>query len=244
MSYPDTSPPPVNGLLASISRIDRAHVTGACEHVDLIYGQEVCLPGDRIRHVYFPTDSYISMIAPAGGSENLEVGIVGSEGMFGITVLLDVKTSALAGVVQGSGPALRMTAARFGTIANERVSFRRILNRYLYVLTAQLAQTAACNRFHHLDARLARWLLLTQDRAHGPTFHLTHKFLAYMLGVRRAGVTEVAGRLQMRGLIQYTHGELTILNRPALEAASCACYAVLQATYLQHLGKSRKLPAR
>jgi CRP-like cAMP-binding protein len=241
MSYPDTAPPPVNGLLASISRFDRAHVTGACEPIDLIYGQEVCLPGDRIRHVYFPTDSYISMIAPAAASESLEVGLVGSEGMFGITVLLDVKTSPLAGIVQGSGPALRMTAARFSQIANESVSFRRILNRYLYVLTAQLAQTAACNRFHHLDARMARWLLLTQDRAHGPSFHLTHKFLAYMLGVRRAGVTEVAGRLQTQGLIQYAHGELTILNRPALEAASCACYAVLQATYLQHLGNSRRV---
>ena len=141
MSYPDTSPAPVNGLLASIARIDRDYVTGACEHIDLIYGDEVCRSGDRIRHVYFPTDSYISMIAPAGASENLEVGMVGSEGMFGITVLLDVRTSALAGIVQGSGPALRMSAARFGKIANERASFRRILNRYLYVLTAQLAQT-------------------------------------------------------------------------------------------------------
>lgn len=239
MSYPDSSPPPINGLLASLGRIDRDHVSGACEHIDLIFGDEVCQSGDRIRHVYFPTDSYISMIAPAGASENLEVGMVGGEGMFGITVLLDVKTSALAGVVQGSGPALRMSAARFGKIAGERASFRRMLNRYLYVLTAQLAQTAACNRFHHLDARMARWLLMTQDRAHAPTFHLTHKFLAYMLGVRRAGVTEAAGRLQVHGLIQYAHGELTILNRPALEAASCACYAVDLATYLQHMGKSR-----
>lgn len=243
MSYPDSSPPPVNGLLAYLARNDRDHVTGACEAIDLIYGQEVCGPGDRIRHVYFPTDSFVSMIAPAGASESLEVGMVGSEGMFGITVLLDVRTSALAGVVQGSGPALRMSAARFGRMAGERASFRRILNRYLYVLTAQLAQTAACNRFHHLDARMARWLLMTQDRAHAPTFHLTHKFLAYMLGVRRAGVTEAAGRLQVHGHIQYAHGELTILNRPALEVASCACYAVDQATYLQHLGEPKNTSA-
>jgi hypothetical protein len=178
MSYRDASPSPVNGLLASLPRIDRGYVTGACEHIDLTYGDEVCRSGDRIRQVYFPTDSYISMIVPAGASENLEVGLVGNEGMFGITVLLDVRTSALTGVVQGSGPALRMSAARFGRIANERASFRRILNRYLYVLTAQLAQSAACNRFHHLDARMACWLLMTQDRAHGQSFHLTQKFLA------------------------------------------------------------------
>ena len=236
MLHPDSPSLPANGLLASLSRIDRDYVTSACEPTELTLGNEICQPGDRIRHVYFPTDSYISLITPAGESDRLEVGMVGSEGMFGATLLLDVKVSALLGLVQGGGPTLRMSAARFGKIANERTSVKKTLNRYLYVLTTQLAQTAACNRFHHLDARLARWLLMTQDRAHNDTFKLTHNFLAYMLGVRRAGVSEAASRLQTQGQIQYGHGELTVVNRPALELASCVCYAAARATYLQHLG--------
>ena len=137
------------------------------------------------------------------------------------------------------GQALRMTASRFARVAKESAPFKQTLNRYLYVLTTQLAQNAACNRFHLLDARMARWLLMTQDRAHKDTFRLTHDFLAYMLGVRRAGVTEAAGRLQAQRLIRYVRGELTVLNRRGLEALSCPCYNMFKATYLQHLGKLR-----
>ena len=206
-------------------------VASACEPAELTFGDSVCKPGDTIRHVYFPTNSYISLITPAGASESLEVGMVGNEGMFGITVLLDVKTSPLLGLVQGGGQALRMSAGRFGQVANEIAPFRKILNRYLYVLTAQLAQTAACNRFHSLDSRLARWLLMTRDRAFSDTFRLTHEFLAYMLGVRRAGVTEAAGRLQAKDLIRYGHGELTVVDRQGLEQVSCPCYGAVNATY-------------
>ena len=223
-----------NKLLASLARTDREYVVGACEPTELIWGKEVCRAGENIRHVYFPTDSYISLITPAGASESLEVGMVGNEGVFGVTVLLGVKATSLAGVVQGGGHALRMSATRFAKIADERASFKKILNRYLYVLMAQVAQTAACTRFHSLEARLARWVLMTHDRAHRNTFNLTHRFLAYMLGVRRAGVTEAAGRLQARGVIKYGNGKLTVLNRPALEAASCPCYVALRDTYLQH----------
>jgi Mn-dependent DtxR family transcriptional regulator len=161
--------------------------------------------------------------------------MVGNEGMFGITLLLGVKTSPLLGLVQGGGPALRMSASRFRKVANESAPFRQTLNRYLYVLTAQIAQTAACNRFHLLDQRMARWLLMSQDRAHSDTFRLTHQFLAYMLGVRRAGVTEAAGRLQAKGLIRYARGVLTVLDREELEASACSCYGALNATYRQHL---------
>jgi CRP-like cAMP-binding protein len=241
------SNPPVpagNTLLASLPPTDREQVIGACKQVELILGESVCKPGDLLRHVYFPADSYISLITPIGDSESLEVGMVGNEGVFGITLLLDVKVSPLMGLVQGGGQALRMTSRLFSRIAKESAPFRQTLNRYMYVLTTQLAQTAACNRFHLLDARMARWLLMTQDRAHSDTYRLTHQFLAYMLGMRRAGITEAAGRLQAKGLIRYARGELTVLNRKGLEAASCPCYGALRTTYTQHLGKPPNGPAQ
>jgi CRP-like cAMP-binding protein len=236
MSKSAQPPLPVNALIASLPRTDRKNVSDACESAELPFGEALCKPGDSIRHVYFPTDSYISLITPAGASESIEVGMVGNEGMFGITLLLDVKVSSLLGLVQGGGQALRMPAGRFRQLASESAPFRQRLNRYLYVLTTQLAQTAACNRFHSLDARMARWLLMTHDRAHKDTFRLTHEFLAFMLGVRRAGVTEAAGRLQAERLIRYVRGELTVLNRSGLEDASCPCYRMFKATYVQHLG--------
>jgi CRP-like cAMP-binding protein len=139
---------------------------------------------------------------------------------------------------------MRMSAAKFVRLAKVSAPFRRTLNRYLYVLTTQLAQSAACNRYHPLDARLARWLLMTNDRAHSNTFELTHQFLAYMLGVRRAGVTEASGRLQAKRLIRHGHGELTVLDRRGLEAASCACYNGFKNVYLQHLGNARARSAK
>jgi CRP-like cAMP-binding protein len=202
-------------------------------------GEILCEPTERIQRVYFPTTAYISLIAPALGTESLEVGMVGNEGMFGITVLLDVKTSPLTGFVQGAGQALLMSAGRFSQLANDVAPFKKIVHRYLYVLTAQLAQTAACNRFHSLDSRLARWLLMTRDRAQSDTFRLTHKSLAYMLGVRRAGVTEAAGRLQAKKLIRYHHGEITVLDRYGLEESACSCYIAHNAVYEEHLGKPR-----
>ena len=199
-----------NSLLASLPAGEGKRINEACEPAELTFGSNLCAPGDRIRHVYFPTTSYVSLITPAGASESLEVGLVGNEGAFGITVLLDVKTSPVRGLVQGGGQAQRMPASRFTKIANESAPFRKVLNRYLYVLTSQIAQTAACSRYHSLDARLARWLLMTHDRALSDTFRLTHEFLAYMLGVRRAGVTEAAGRAQAKGLISlcpwFAHG--------------------------------------
>ena len=228
-----------NTLIDSLPRIDRDIVRDACETIDLSLGHTLTKPGDAIRHVYFPTNSYVSLITPSGGSESLEVGMVGNEGVFGITLLLDVKTSPLLGLVQGGGRTLRMTAARFTRLAADRLPFRRTLNHYLYVLTTQLAQNAACNRFHPLDARMARWLLMTRDRAHTNTFRLTHEFLAYMLGVRRAGVTEAAGRLQAQGLIRYARGSLTVLDQKGLKALSCRCYSGFRELYAVHVGKAQ-----
>ena len=228
---------PVNNLLALLPRPDRVAIHALCEPAELEFGTVMCNPDDPIEHVYFPTDSYVSLITPPGVAESLEVGMVGSEGIFGITLMLDIKTSPLLGVVQGGGPALRMRSSRFTKAARDHKAFRGALNRYMFVLTTQLAQSAACNRFHHLDERMARWLLMTHDRAHRDTFHLTHQFLAYMLGVRRAGITEAAGRLQAKQLIRYTRGELMVLDRRGLEAMACPCYAALRLVYSKHFGK-------
>ncbi|MEP6943918.1 MAG: Crp/Fnr family transcriptional regulator [Betaproteobacteria bacterium] len=228
---------PVNNLISLLPRPDRDAIHALCEPTELKFGTVLCQPDDPIEHVYFPTDSFISLITPTGAAESLEVGLVGSEGIFGITLLLDVKTSPLLGLVQGGGRALRMRSSRFTKAARDNKAFRSTLNRYMYALTAQLAQTSACNRFHNLDTRMARWLLMTHDRAHRDTFLLTHQFLAYMLGVRRAGITEAAGRLQAMQLIRYTRGQLTVLDRDGLEAESCACYDAVRQTYSRHVGK-------
>jgi CRP-like cAMP-binding protein len=225
-----------NYLLATLPPGDRRLVTEACERVELPFGEVLGEPGDTIHHAYFPTDSYISLITPSGTSESLEVGMVGSEGVFGATLMLGINKSGLLGLVQGGGPALRMSATRFRLLAEKSKPFRRALNRYLFVLTAGLAQTAACSRFHLVDARTARWLLMTHDRAHRDTFRLTHNFLAYMLGVRRAGVTEAAGHLQARGLIRYSRGQVAVIDRAGLEALSCPCYDILNKTYREYLG--------
>jgi CRP-like cAMP-binding protein len=207
----------------------------------------LCEPGAPIRHVYFPVTSYISLITPKDVVESLEVGLIGREGMFGVTVLLDVSDSPLLALVQGGGAALRMTTPAFRKLVGESAPFRRMLNRYLYVLMAQLAQSAACGRFHLLDARLARWLLMTHDRAGSKTFNLTHQFLAFMLGVRRSGVSVAAERLQKMNLIRYNRGRVEILDRKGLEALSCPCYASQLRIYRQRMGvgtaRASKAPA-
>ncbi|BCB27234.1 Crp/Fnr family transcriptional regulator [Sulfurimicrobium lacus] len=202
-----------------------------CEPAELVFGDVLCEPGEIIRHVYFPTDSFISLVTPVDGQGSLEVALVGSEGMYGIPLLLGVDVSPLHAVVQGSGPAWRMDAGRFHLELKHSVALQAELNRYVYVLMSQLAQTAACTRFHVVEERLARWLLMTRDRAHSEEFHITHEFLAQILGVRRVGVTKAAGSLQSKKLISYSRGDIRIHDVAGLESASCTCYRTDKETY-------------
>ena len=217
---------------------------GGCETVELAFPDVLAEPGESIRHVYFPTASFISLVTPLEGKNSLEVALAGNEGMHGVCVAMGVGISPVHALVQGSGLAWRMGSATFGRELARVPSLRSCVDRYIYVLMSQLIKTAACNRFHRVEQRLARWLLMTADRAHSSSFHITHEFLASMLGVRRVGITEAASALQERKLISYARGAVTIRDRKGLERASCACYrsdlAIYERVFAPAAGASRK----
>ena len=222
-----------NHLIERLPRKERQRLLALCEPIQLVLAEVLCQPDEPTRHVYFPTESFISLVAPVDGQPALEVGMVGREGMLGAHLALGVVTAPLHALVQGGGAAWRIATPAFRAELARSAPLQRSLNRYLYVLMAQLAASAACLRFHQIGPRLARWLLMTHDRAHADQFHVTHEFLSYMLGVRRVGITAAAGLLQRGGLIKYRRGELTVLDRPGLEAAACGCYALDRKAYAE-----------
>ncbi len=188
-------------------------------------------PGQAIRHVYFPVEGFVSLIAVVEHHPGLEVGMVGREGMLGAHLMLGVAAAPQKALVQGAGFAWRMGSAAFRRELALNAALRTHLQRYVHVLMCQLTASATCLRFHQIGPRLARWLLMSQDRAHADRFVVTHEFLALMLGVRRVGITLAAGSLQRAGLITYHRGELQVLDRRGLEAAACTCYAADRQTY-------------
>ncbi len=183
--------------------------------------------------MYFPIDGFISLVAVVPGKPGVEVGMVGREGMLGSQLALGVSQSPLHAVVQGAGSALRIGKVAFRAELVQNPPLQRAIDKYIAVVMAQLATSAVCLRFHEIGPRLARWLLMSQDRAHSDTFEMTHEFLSYMLGVRRVGITVAAGGLQRSGLIEYRRGVLTVLDRPGLRKAACGCYALDQLAYAQ-----------
>ena len=228
--------PAQNHLIDRIARADRLRLLSVAEPIELVLGQIVCEPQTPTRHVVFPIDGFISLIAVVPGSPGIEVGMVGREGMLGSQLALGVATTPLQAVVQGAGSAVRIGAAAFRRELADSPSLQRTLDGYIAVLIAQLATSAVCLRYHEIGPRLARWLLMSNDRAHADSFRMTHEFLAHMLGVRRVGITAAAGALQRQGLIEYRRGLMTVLDRGGLEKAACACYAADSQVYAQQMG--------
>ena len=217
-----------NNLLAALPHKDFELLHARLEPIKLTFGEVLYRPGEPISHVYFPTDSLVSLLTLVEGHQALEVGLIGHEGMLGIPLALGVRNSPVRALVLGSGMALRMTSAHFRNEFQHSALLQREVYRYTYELMGQMTQTAACNRFHQLEARLARWLLMTRDRLRSNQFHLTQDLLGNMLGVRRVGVTKAAGAFRQRKLISYNRGEINILDGDGLEAAACECYQIVK----------------
>lgn len=220
-----------NRLLAALPRQDYHRLAQYLEPVSLTFGQVLYEPGGRIRHVYFPYGGVISLLTVVGPGKAAEVGIVGNEGVVGSSAALGINISHLRAVVQGAGLGIRITSSHLHKELRTHGSWYRELFRFTHALMNQTAQTAACNRFHRVEARLARWLLATRDRVHSQHFHLTHEFLSLMLGVRRVGVTEAAANLQKRRLITYARGSIELLDPAGLEAIACECYGAVKEMY-------------
>lgn len=213
-----------NWLIDALPRVDQDRLLTRVNPVELALGTVLCEEDEPLREVYFPLTGFISFVGAVDGHPPLEIALVGNEGMLGATLVLGVTQVPMRAVVQGGGTALRMSAHQMRRELCASSALTRTLNRYLFVLMAQLSQNALCTQFHEIQSRLARWLLLSHDRAHRSEFRMTHEALAEMLGVRRSSVTVAAGALQQRNLIRYVRGRITVLSRKGLEGASCQCY--------------------
>jgi len=220
--------PRQNHLLAALSEEDFARFSSHLEPVSLSLGEVLYESGSRLRHVYFPTTSIVSLLYMLEDGASAEIAVVGNEGMIGISLFMGGETTPSRAVVQSAGDAYRLTGQLLKDEFTRAGAMQHLLLRYTQALLTQMAQTAVCNRHHSLDQQLCRWLLLSLDRLPSNQLIMTQELIANMLGVRREGVTEAAGRLQHAGLIQYSRGRITVLDRPGLEARTCECYAVVK----------------
>jgi CRP-like cAMP-binding protein len=205
---------------------NRARLIALGEVCDLQVAQVLSEVNGQTSHVYFPLTGIVSVVAVTGESESLGLALIGREGMLGSEVSLGIFDHPIRVVVQGAGSALRMGIVAFRKEMELNLALQRDMRHYIDALMRQFSRSAACGHFHEIGPRLARWLLMSQDRSRSDSFHITHDFLAQMLGVRRVGITEAAFEFQREGMIQYHRGNLMILNRPALKASACSCYAL------------------
>jgi CRP-like cAMP-binding protein len=228
-----------NQLLTCLSAGDFAYLAPHLRQVDLAVRSSIHGAGEAITEVFFPERGYASMLAALDEGDTAEVGMIGSEGMIGLPLVFGTDRSLVEAMVQGSGTAIRLAADIFQRALEERPAFRAVLLRYAMAFNVQVTMTAACNGRHLVEQRLARWLLMAHDRTVGDEFVMTHEFLSVMLGVRRAGVTVAAGALQRGGFIHYDKGRMRIVDRAGLEAAACACHAIVRREFDRLLGPSR-----
>ena len=225
---PSKQPPIANQLLAALPKKDYQALLRNLEEVPLVFDDIIYRPNVTVTDVYFPSSGIVSLLASINGRSTLEVGLVGNEGLVGLSVFMGMDASMNLAVVQGAGSAMKMKATAFRTACNKGGNLSRLLQRYSHSVLTQVTQSAVCNQFHSVEARLARWLLMTHDRMGGDEFQLKQEFLSNMLGVRREGVSKAASKLQKLNLIRYSRGRLKVLDRAGLEATSCGCYEIIR----------------
>ncbi len=235
-TFKGATPHSGNQILNTLTGEEYERLSVHLEPVTLALGEVLYHPEQPITHVYFPNHGTVSLLSTFEDGGSVEVGMVGNEGMFGVNVFMGSITTPLEAVVQLAGDGLRMRADALRQEFRQGGQLQDLLLRYTQAFITQIAQNAACNRAHPTEGRLVRWLLMCQDRAQSKELQLTHEFIANMLGVRRAGVTESAGQLQQRGLIKYHRGHITILDRQAMEAASCECYGIVKKEFARLVG--------
>jgi CRP-like cAMP-binding protein len=226
---------PQNKLLQQLSDEEQEAVIRHSTTIDMQFGEVLCEEGESCGYVYFPLSGFISILTSLQHNQGLEVGLIGNEGMLGVLSCVDVHISPVQAIVQGNGTALQIKTEVFTTELQHCVKLKQLLQQYLAFYVVQLTRLVCCNHYHETEPRLARWLLMTHDRADGDQFFLTHQYLASMLGVRRSSVTQAAGSLLEKKIIDYHRGQIHILNRPALEKASCSCYRDLLCKQQQFL---------
>ena len=220
--------PKQNLLLAALCQAEYKRMRPRLELVDMPLGLPVYESGRHLDHVYFPVDCIVSLLYVLENGASAEIAVVGNEGVVGVSIFMGGETTPSRAVVQSAGRAYRLPGEAVKQEFTRGGSMQHLMLRYTQSLITQMAQTAVCNRHHSVDQQLCRWLLLSIDRLAAPELTMTQELIANMLGVRREGVTEAAGRLQKQGVIRYSRGKITVLDRPRLEALSCECYAVVR----------------
>lgn len=225
-----------NQLIRRLPANDQRQLVAACESVHWRLSEVLCEPGSPVRHAYFPVSGFLSLVAQGASGPRLEVGMIGCEGMLGAELSLGVQRSPFHVLVQGAGEALRIGTAELSREMARSAALQLALSRYTGVTLSQLATSTACLRLHPASARLARWMLMSQDRAQAQQFAVTAAFLAYMLGEQKHGVSTAVAVLQQRRLIERQGDTIAVIDRTGLESAACGCYQAERAHYQQHLG--------